>query len=214
MSDDTSRQPDTKSWSSPSKIETDSRLSALQLDSKIGDHKVGRGHARVAPTTAQPRCANACCLARTKLLHVMTTTWWHRTPTAASGISSGLTGSPRAQVVGTGDSGSERRSRTSSTRENVLHLFNFPAWPTPFLERTSTSGSSTPIPPRRDYGPRAVATLLLEEIHICPFSFHPIAFSSRSLALKTNVAWVRWPLLELAAGTLMIGTHVIQRHLA
>ena len=48
------------------------------------------------------------------------------------------------------------------------------------------------------------SALFLEEIRDCPFWFHPI--TSRSLRSETHVAWVRWPLLELAAGTSKIGT--------
>ena len=39
-------------------LETEFRLSALQLDSTIGDHGAGPGHARVVPITANRRCAS------------------------------------------------------------------------------------------------------------------------------------------------------------
>ena len=56
-----------------------------------------------------------------------------------------------------------------------------------------------------------MAGLLLEEISNCRFWFHPIVSPAVLLRSETNVAWVRWPLQELAAGTLMIGTHVTLR---
>ena len=110
------------------------------------------------PTTANSRCVNAF-LVRNKQLHAITTSWWHwvQTSTAASWISSGLTGSPRAQVMdrfisalfGSGDSRKGRRFRTSSSpREGAAPLYSCMAFP--YNEGTSKVGSSTPIPPRRD----------------------------------------------------------------
>ena len=102
-----------------------------------------------APTTVNP------CYARTKLLHALTSSWWHRiqTCTAASWITSGLTGSARAQVmdssifalVGFGDSGNGSKLRTSSFREKVLHLLNISftaTLPPRLFEWTSKDGSS------------------------------------------------------------------------
>ena len=58
------------------------------------------------------------------------------------------------------------------------------------------------------------SALFLEEIRVCPSWFHPIAFTSCSLALGNQRRVVRWPLLELAAGSLMIGNPVgTWRHL-
>ena len=47
-------------------------------------------------------------------------------------------------LVGSGDSGKGRRFRTYSSREKVLHLFNFFCMVFPNYEGTSKVGSSTP----------------------------------------------------------------------
>ena len=87
---------------------------AVEVDSTIGDHRVGPGHARVVPTTANPRCV-AC----NKLPHAMTTTWWHRIKPSTCDF----------------DSEKGRRSRTSSPCEKVLHLFNISCTVTSLLRR-------------------------------------------------------------------------------
>ena len=90
-------------------------------------------------------------LARKKLLHAMTTTWRQRiqSSTAASWISSGLTGSARAQVMDScisaltdfEDSGKESRLYHFLPREGAAP-FNIPAWPYSYYEVTSKCGSS------------------------------------------------------------------------
>ena len=165
------------------KIETESRLSKFQVDSTISDHRVGS----VRPNNWKP--------------------WrhWIQTPTAASWISSGLTGSSRTQAVdnfitasvGSGDSGEGRRFRTSSSREKVL---------------TSKDGLERPSLLRRDWGHPAVAGLLRAVPRGNP-RLSILVPSDRvhqwlSCCRKPTSRGLCWPLLELAAGSVTTGKHL------